>query len=246
MIYNIYPDNRMDIIDLIIYISAILVVVVLVLALYYLMNPKEAPKAEVEGAANYTPVLINSGINLYYIPNFLTSSECDHIVNITQNEFTRSGVVINGKNGYANGRTSHTHYLARDQDEVVVSILQRVALVVNMPQECIEALQVVKYESGEEFREHHDWFRKDYMDRINGNQRKYTFFVYLNDVEDGGYTRFPKLNVSFKPKKGAALFWQNCTSHEMCFDDSLHQGEPPKRAVKYGLNIWVNFDPIKY
>ena len=66
----------------------------------------------------------------------------------------------------------------------------------------------------------------------------------MNDVKNGGHTKFPLLNLSFKPKKGYALFWQNCSKPDICFQQNLHQGEPPINEIKYGLNIWVNFYPI--
>ena len=31
--------------------------------------------------------------------------------------------------------------------------------------------------------------------------------VYLTDVAEGGYTAFPRLNISIAPKKGDAAFW---------------------------------------
>lgn len=194
---------------------------------------------------DYTPILINKEINLFYIPNFLTAEECDHLIRISQNKFTRSGITINEKNGYGDHRTSETHYFHKGEDNIIKNIEERASLVVNKPIECIESLQIVKYEDGQEFKEHYDWFNMHYKKAQKGNQRQYTFFVYLNDVENGGYTRFPKLNLTFKPKKGAALFWQNCRTHDICFQNSLHLGEPPIGDTKYGLNIWIDFDPIK-
>ena len=34
-----------------------------------------------------------------------------------------------------------------------------------------------------------------------GGQRLWTALCYLNDVEEGGETRFTKLNIAVKPKK---------------------------------------------
>lgn len=193
---------------------------------------------------NYNPIMMNKEISLFHIPNFLTSEECDHIIKISQDKFARSGVVISGKNSYQNTRTSQTHYLKKSQDNIIKSIEKRVSLTVKKPIECIESLQVVKYEPGQEFKEHHDWFRDDYRKTIKNNQRQYTFFVYLNNISNGGITRFPKLNLSFKPQKGTALFWTNCIKHDLCYENNLHQGEPPQNEIKYGLNIWINFDKI--
>lgn len=34
-----------------------------------------------------------------------------------------------------------------------------------------------------------------------------TLFLYLNDVEEGGGTHFPLLDITVQPKKGSALLW---------------------------------------
>lgn len=34
-----------------------------------------------------------------------------------------------------------------------------------------------------------------------------TRFLYLSDVDEGGETSFPHLNIAVKPKKGRALLW---------------------------------------
>ena len=39
--------------------------------------------------------------------------------------------------------------------------------------------------------------------------RKNTFFIYLSDVEEGGYTAFPNLKKKFIPKQGRAIYWNN-------------------------------------
>ena len=41
----------------------------------------------------------------------------------------------------------------------------------------------------------------------NGGQRTVTILVYLNDVERGGHTSFPALNLDVKPQKGMALIF---------------------------------------
>jgi len=226
---------------IVLYIIILIFIVLLIWCIYVIMNRKCIDTNNV----NYMPILMDENISLFYIPNFLTSEECDHLIDISQDKFTRSGIVVEGRNDYGETRTSCTHYFAKSQDEIIRSIEKRVSLIVEKPIECIESLQIVKYEDGQEFKEHYDWFSKDYMETIHCNQRLYTFFVYLNDVENGGYTKFPKLNLAFKPKKGSALFWQNCIKHNQCFKNSLHQGAPPIGEIKYGLNVWVNFDLIK-
>ena len=187
--------------------------------------------------------LINNDIQLRYIPNFLTSEECDHLINISKDKLDRSRVITDKVDSYDNDRTSYSYYLKKQHDDIVKKIEEKASQYTDKSINTIEALQVVRYQDGQEFKAHYDWFHPPYRNKIQ-NQRQYTFFIYLNDVENEGETHFPNINQTFKPKKGHALFWENCSSLDVCFDKALHQGKPPKGGIKYGLNIWINFKPL--
>ena len=189
--------------------------------------------------------LKNDTIQLRYIPNLLTPEECNHLISVAKDGLKRSCVVNDTKaNDYDDNRTSYSFYFDKGHDDVVKRIENTISSMLGVSTDNIEALQVVRYEDGQQFKEHYDWFYKPYRNKIN-NQRQYTFFVYLNDVHTGGETVFPKLNLSFSPKQGHALFWENCSSFYDCHDKSIHQGKPPIGETKYGLNIWINFNKIK-
>ena len=70
-----------------------------------------------------------------------------------------------------------------------------------------------------------------------------TLLVYLNDVDDGGCTRFNKLGITVAPKKGdACLFFPADASGQ--FDERMeHEGEAPG-AEKWIGRIWVHARPI--
>uniref|UniRef100_A0A7S4CXB1 Fe2OG dioxygenase domain-containing protein n=1 Tax=Eutreptiella gymnastica TaxID=73025 RepID=A0A7S4CXB1_9EUGL len=69
---------------------------------------------------------------------------------------------------------------------------------------CFESLQVARYEPGQLFMGHQDGFPL-ITARRNEFQRLATILVYLNDVPEGGNTRFQHLDLSFTPKKGTAV-----------------------------------------
>jgi hypothetical protein len=89
---------------------------------------------------------------------------------------------------------------------------------------CFEALQVARYDEGQYFMEHEDGFPL-MTAKQNRFQRLATILVYLNDVPEGGETRFPYLDLAIRPKKGTAVVFfpgyrdgrpDDRTSHEAC------------------------------
>lgn len=48
----------------------------------------------------------------------------------------------------------------------------------------------------------------DFVFRSRG-QRIVSLFCYLSDDCEGGYTVFPRLGITFRPKKGVAVLWYN-------------------------------------
>lgn len=182
-------------------------------------------------------------INLRYILDFISRDECEHLISIAKDGLSRSKIIGESEEYSDNTRTSYSFYFNKSHDDIITKIENRISDMVGKPINTIEAMQVVRYEDGQEFKEHYDWFQDAHCDKIK-NQRQYTFFVYLNDVENGGETVFPNINTSFNPKIGDAIFWENCKSRYECHTEALHQGKAPIGCTKYGLNIWVNFNEL--
>ena len=69
-----------------------------------------------------------------------------------------------------------------------------------------------------------------------------TVFLYLSDVEEGGGTNFPALDLTVEPAKGRALIWPSVLNHKPNDLDLrvLHQALPVVRGVKYGANMWYH------
>jgi prolyl 4-hydroxylase len=182
----------------------------------------------------------NEEIKLMYIPQFISPEDCQHIINLGNDNFIRSQVISYETTNTVEdtSRTSFSYYLQKSHDTVIKNIEEKVAFLTNKSIDNIEQLQIVRYKPNEFFNEHHDWFSKEYV-KTYQKQRQYTFFVYLNDIKENGETIFSKIDKLYKPKTGNALFWENCISFYDCHDLSLHGGLPPKEEIKYGLNIWI-------
>lgn len=62
--------------------------------------------------------------------------------------------------------------------------------------------------------------------------------VYLNDVEEGGTTKFPLINLDIVPKKGTAIIWYNLDKNNNRNKYSNHSGSPIIKGEKYIITKW--------
>jgi prolyl 4-hydroxylase len=123
----------------------------------------------------------------------------------------------------------------------------------------------VRYAPNGFFKHHYDWLSNNpscsvdaFCERGMGD-RESTFFVYLAADCEGGETEFTALgmpphldeglwarvlewtegSLRWKPKAGAAVFWENLDERGDGLESVLHAGLPVKEGSKIGLNIWT-------
>lgn len=77
--------------------------------------------------------------------------------------------------------------------------------ITGIPEVNSEWLQLLRYEESQFYNTHNDYIPFQ-LDRQCG-VRILTFYFYLNDVEEGGGTNFPNLNLTVTPKRGRAVMW---------------------------------------
>ena len=75
-----------------------------------------------------------------------------------------------------------------------------------------EDFQILMYKPGQFYRQHQDCIKLQ-VDRQR-QPRVLTFFLYLNDVEEGGATNFPLLGVAVMPKTGKAVLWPSVLNYD--------------------------------
>jgi prolyl 4-hydroxylase len=116
----------------------------------------------------------------------------------------------------------------------------------------IEKLWTQRYNVSGHYALHYDWSSANPIAR-----RVSSFMVYLEDECEGGGTKFPRLppqtdekwcefvecpsdgeGVTFKPKKGSAVFWRNFDESGRGYKETIHAGMPVTSGTKIGLNIW--------
>lgn len=88
----------------------------------------------------------------------------------------------------------------------------------------IETISFNKYEPGQNFEPHTDYFP--------GSQRIASAVVYLNTVDQGGDTHFTHFNRSVQAREGRILlFPSNFLFH--------HSGQAPVSVTKYSAAFWA-------
>ena len=99
-------------------------------------------------------------------------------------------------------------------DAIVKSVRQRIVSVTGIPEENYECLQLLKYEPNQYYRPHNDFIEK-HVDHAHGS-RLLTFFIYFNEVEKGGGTRFPRLDgLTVEPRQGRVLIWPSVLDQDI-------------------------------
>ena len=175
----------------------------------------------------------------------LSNDECDALIRYGEARLERSPVVsdTDGKTQVHAHRTSRGAMLQRGESELVARIEARLAALTRWPVENGEGLQLLRYEKGNEYRPHFDWFDpalpgpRKHLER--GGQRLATIVMYLSDVEQGGGTSFPNAGLQVQPKKGCAVFFANTSPYHVPDQLTLHAGEPVVKGVKYIATKWL-------
>lgn len=182
---------------------------------------------------------------IHVFDDLLAADECDHIVAVARPRMRRSQVSGEKGGRLSDGRTSALTWLRHDTDAIVGAVAERIAAVVGLPLVHAEALQVIHYERGQEYRPHFDAYdlstEKGRRYCARGGQRLVTTLAYLSDVDRGGETGFPRLDLRIEPRRGRLLLFHNCHPGGDVRDPrTYHQGRAPLRGEKWAFNLWFH------
>ena len=121
--------------------------------------------------------------------------------------------------------------LSDDFTKVLRQYIQDVDMIPDLPVKYgYEEFRMKKYENNnyDEFRPH-----VDVGDHATA-RRFLVVFLYLNDVEEGGETDFPKLGVSIKPECGKILVFPPTWQYR-------HAGKIPVSNDKYIIGSYLHY-----
>lgn len=191
---------------------------------------------------------------LFTFHDIISDDEIEAVKQLALPLFARS--LVQGQMGsnheVSNVRTSKTAWLPEHLDPILSRLSRRIRLVTGLEtdpaKEAAEMLQVANYGIGGHYSPHHDYLMKEKAEReiqmmplreILMGDRIATFMFYLNDVERGGSTAFPRAGVAVKPKKGNAAFWWNLKRSGKGDPMTLHGACPVLLGFKWVSNKWI-------
>jgi prolyl 4-hydroxylase len=175
----------------------------------------------------------------FMLPRFLSADECAALVAMIETEHVPS--TITDDIGDAAFRTSSTCNLDH-RIPMVADIDDRLCALAGIPPSHGEPLQGQRYDVGQEFKAHTDYFEPTGVDfeehtSVSG-QRTWTMMAYLNDVPAGGGTRFLTPGKIHQPETGKLLMWCNLTPDGAVNPATLHHGMKVRQGRKYIITKW--------
>jgi prolyl 4-hydroxylase len=179
------------------------------------------------------------------IDNFITDEECNRLIELGETMgYERSTISDALGDRASKERTSYNTFCEDDcvSDPLVKDVIERMTNLTGIPYDNYEQMQLVGYEPGQFYQQHHD---EGGVEKFSG-PRILTIFVYLNNVSSGGGTKFEYLNFTATPRKGSALIWPSMLNSLEGRDEwTWHEALPVDVGFKYGANVWIRLRDVQ-
>ncbi len=193
---------------------------------------------------------VNEQPAVYVYEGFASAAEAEALITAAQDGLGRALVSQARAGAESLGRTGENCWLRHDTNPLINGLCKRLSALVGLPLEHAESLQVVHYTAGQQYAPHFDaWDAATERGRrcmARGGQRLVTCLLYLNSVQRGGGTGFPKLDVEIMAKRGRLLVFHNCYAEsEERHPHSLHTGLPVLQGDKWVCNLWFRAQPYQ-
>ena len=187
------------------------------------------------------------------LDNFTTAEEARAIVDAVGSAWRPGGVEGAGAEIALGARRGDVAWCTpRDRTQrpelahAVGRVLERIQSAVGVSAEHFENTQLLRYNVGDYYVEHHD--SPASFARTTG-VRVLTAYLYLSDLpaDGGGETAFARLGgdggLAIAPQVGRLLVWPNVRDDNPARGVAdmrmLHSAQKVKRGVKFGANVWV-------
>ena len=183
-------------------------------------------------------------VAMFIRKEFLSPAVCTELMR--QIDADRRPSTIADPNGDYAFRTSETCDL-KSSDPTVAEVEQRICDFMGINPVNGEPLQGQRYEVGQEFKAHTDYFEPSGADYARfctvAGQRTWTVMIYLNEVEAGGATRFKAIDKIVQPEVGKLLAWNNLRTNGTPNPSTLHHAMKVRAGTKYVITKWFRERP---
>jgi prolyl 4-hydroxylase len=178
---------------------------------------------------------------IVHFPAFLTAAECAHVAGVAGAMLEPARIIDPATGRWVPHpiRTSDAAAIGPVHEDLVVrAINTRIAASSGTTVAQGEALTVLRYRPGQEYRPH--------FDTIHGtdNQRIATMLIYLNGGFAGGETHFPVPDVTVTPRGGDAVLFFNTLADGRPDPASRHAGLPVRSGAKWLATRWIRTRPL--
>lgn len=183
-------------------------------------------------------------LELFQLRNFAPAELCMELIRLIEQDRRPSTLADAGDDHYF--RTSETCDL-NAEDPAVMQLEELLHALNGIDPAHGEPLQGQRYDVGQEFKPHCDYFNRGGQDWAKycsvAGQRTWTFMIYLNEVDAGGATRFKAVKKTFQPETGKLLCWNNRRPDLRENPNTLHHGMKVGKGLKYVLTKWYREKP---
>jgi len=202
---------------------------------------------------------------VFEMSDFLSDEEVDTVMTLAEPHMRPSEVTLKDKDVSSQStefRTSTTYFL-HTEHPTVLGLDHKIQTLTRIPIIHAEDPQILRYEVGQFFMYHHDFFATaEYstndvilnLTKGGAENRALTVFMYLNNVTHGGETGFPYAfdpsgrpyeanercpGMTVAPTRKKILLFYNLFANGMQDDRSTHTGCEVVEGIKWSANYWV-------
>ena len=177
--------------------------------------------------------------------NVLDADECRTLIEMARPRLKPSTLVdlATGLDVVSDKRTSWGMFFRLAENDFIARLDRRLSLLMNLPLENGEGLQVLHYPTGAGSEPHFDYLQptnaanRESVQR--SGQRVSTLVTYLNDVPAGGQTIFPALGWATSPLRGNAIYFEYGDDRGQVDARSLHASAPVSQGEKWVVTKWM-------
>jgi len=190
--------------------------------------------------------LLSNDPHVAIFRDIFSRSECDDFIQRARHDLHSTPYQVSGGQKYfTSQRSSKRLHLTEEEFPLAASASDRISQatdwVVSKEPMASDPYSIINYGLGGQIEVHVDYWGEE--NKRAGGARLATFLTYLTDVESGGRTVFPGLNISVLPQRGSALLWMTVRPEEQYDTRMFHMGCPVARGNKWAATKWVYSDP---